>query len=785
MKQLFKPSLLLVFFLTGILALAQDVSTSYENDFSSEVGLFSMTGDDTQSTFEFTLEEGALKVYYNKVSWHFFKNWVKPFDFKSNPYLQFKVKAEQDMNLKVTIKDIDDNKIAKTISLSAGADWTEIDWDLTSEADVFTTNLQEVQFDVGYVPDGQPAIEGTLYLDDYKIGEAAKSDSEPGNGDDDPVDGDQMTKTIFNFDDVNDENIFGWDNSPTTIENIYKEGVNTSDSIGEWVKAAGTWKGLGINLSYKMDFTQTNTFRFKLYSPEPVRILFQLFNEAEGDASKTEMWGESTKSNEWEIISWDVSDLESGYYDRFLIMIDPENDAERTFYLDDFELTGEKQEEEKMTGFSEDFESEVDMDIWAPSGATHDDGTPVFDVTQEEGALKIDMKQVNFFDGQMYGFNADFDLSENPIASLKIKVEPGVLYAGEEVDELQVALSPFSVNEADENVRQHSAVSYLVPADGEWHYYEFDWSTPDEGGDEDYPNIYTDISLILLETVTWPDTYEATFWIDDFKLGDKVEKQELSSDAEILSTSVGELNDMSIINIPAETSVTALLEGLSISEKATVDMLIESGGDSVADQDNTIVDASYVAAVTAEDGTVNEYSLQIEEQLSSEAEILSTSIGELDGMSIINIPAETSVTSLLDGLTISDLATADVLTGSDGDPVANQDNTTVEESFVIAVTAEDGTVNDYSLNVETTGIPDNQKEFYLYPNPARDFISFRNAADITTIRISNLLGQEVKTIQNPYSDSFTLNIENLNNGIYIIQAKNLNKESILKKIIIK
>lgn len=175
-----------------------------------------------------------------------------------------------------------------------------------------------------------------------------------------------------------------------------------------------------------------------------------------------------------------------------------------------------------ITGFKENFNTPVDMTFWRPHTGTFDDGTPLFNVTQEENALKVVMKQQNFYDGQMYDFaKMDYllDLQDHPYAAIKIKVEPGAKYNNKDVKTVIFMCSPFSV-EGDVQTRQHSTSNIFVPADGEWHECFFDWSVPDANLEE-YPNDLTYITRILLETVQWPNTYEATFWIDDFRLGDK------------------------------------------------------------------------------------------------------------------------------------------------------------------------------------------------------------------------------------------------------------------------
>jgi len=178
----------------------------------------------------------------------------------------------------------------------------------------------------------------------------------------------------------------------------------------------------------------------------------------------------------------------------------------------------------EQTGFSEDFNDPVDLLFWNPNTDTLEDGRHIFIVTQEDGALRVDMKQKEFHNGQMYNFqNRDmfFNLTDHPYAKMKILLEPGALYKGNPASNVIFGFSPFSVDTAGNQIRQHSPKTFNVPPDSQWHEYLFDWSKPDANPAE-YPFDYTRITRLLIETVRWPDTYEAVFRIDDFQLGDQV-----------------------------------------------------------------------------------------------------------------------------------------------------------------------------------------------------------------------------------------------------------------------
>jgi len=199
--------------------------------------------------------------------------------------------------------------------------------------------------------------------------------------------------------------------------------------------------------------------------------------------------------------------------------------------MDDFKVGDEVHIVQTLTGYSEDFEQEVDLDFWTPNTTMHSDSTLVFQNTQEEGALKVVMKQKNFYDGQFYNFTDDkrmvFDLTANPYVSIKLKVEPGATFGGAEVDAVSFLVSPWGPDsvKTDSLVRECDSPLFAVPDDGEWHTYVFDFGAkigvPLWNG-ELPQNDYSHIQAILVETAAWPSPYEATFWMDDFRIGDQV-----------------------------------------------------------------------------------------------------------------------------------------------------------------------------------------------------------------------------------------------------------------------
>jgi hypothetical protein len=177
-----------------------------------------------------------------------------------------------------------------------------------------------------------------------------------------------------------------------------------------------------------------------------------------------------------------------------------------------------------QTGFEENFNAPVDLTFWRPNTALKADGiTPMFDASQDDSTLKVVMKQNTFSDGQFYDFSkmgTTFDLMQFPYASIKIRVAPNLKYGTGKVKSIPFALSPW--NELPPTgIRMHYNPVISVKADSLWHECLFDWSQPD-ADQVTYPNDFSAITAFLLETVQWPDTFSATFWLDDFRIGSKV-----------------------------------------------------------------------------------------------------------------------------------------------------------------------------------------------------------------------------------------------------------------------
>lgn len=83
---------------------------------------------------------------------------------------------------------------------------------------------------------------------------------------------------------------------------------------------------------------------------------------------------------------------------------------------------------------------------------------------------------------------------------------------------------------------------------------------------------------------------------------------------ELLGTTIGQLVGnpaTGVENVPAGTKVSELITALTVSDKARVDILVESGGAAVGDPSTREVAVGMVILVTADDGTTAEYGIEL------------------------------------------------------------------------------------------------------------------------------------------------------------------------------
>jgi hypothetical protein len=87
-------------------------------------------------------------------------------------------------------------------------------------------------------------------------------------------------------------------------------------------------------------------------------------------------------------------------------------------------------------------------------------------------------------------------------------------------------------------------------------------------------------------------------------------------------------------------------------------------------------------------------------------------------------------------------------------------------------------------NPNTTGIWDNkaENEISMYPNPFTTSINIDLTRDMNSIVISNIMGQQLYTIENVSRGPISIDASNLDNGVYIVTFTDTNNKVSASKL---
>lgn len=90
---------------------------------------------------------------------------------------------------------------------------------------------------------------------------------------------------------------------------------------------------------------------------------------------------------------------------------------------------------------------------------------------------------------------------------------------------------------------------------------------------------------------------------------------------------------------------------------------------------------------------------------------------------------------------------------------------------------------DNVVVTEAVGVSEINSGLKIYPNPATSVLNISSITNINNITISNVIGQRVLNINNINSKTFSIEAENLSNGVYIINIQNNNGTGSISKFI--
>ncbi|WP_237590215.1 PKD domain protein [Polaribacter sargassicola] len=240
---------------------------------------------------------------------------IKTWSPKSGATVRFKIENASDNTQFVEVDAI-------TTTTNA---WEELTFDISSAVAGVTYNRVVIFFDFGNVGD-----DAVYYYDEINlVNESAGSSA--------PVLFQDFEGTTPVFTD------FGNIAPIEVVDNPNATGVNTTSKAAKFVKTANaeTWAGAFFDISSPIDVVNYSKVVVKTYSPKSgVTVRFKMENAADG-AQFVEVDATTSKVNEWEELTFDISEAVAGTtYDRIVIFFDFGNTGDdAVYYYDELGVT--------------------------------------------------------------------------------------------------------------------------------------------------------------------------------------------------------------------------------------------------------------------------------------------------------------------------------------------------------------------------------------------------------------------------------------------------------------
>jgi sialate O-acetylesterase len=132
----------------------------------------------------------------------------------------------------------------------------------------------------------------------------------------------QTDMMYTNFDGVNTVTYAAYETTLQTVSNPSKTIINNSNNVGKVVSSNNLFEGIySTNTLPKIDFSQRQVFKLKVYSPRIAYVVLQLKSSSDSKISETSI-AYTTKVAEWEELSFDFSGFASGIYDNITLYFD-------------------------------------------------------------------------------------------------------------------------------------------------------------------------------------------------------------------------------------------------------------------------------------------------------------------------------------------------------------------------------------------------------------------------------------------------------------------------------
>ncbi|MDN3664823.1 PKD domain-containing protein [Algibacter miyuki] len=255
-----------------------------------------------------------------------FFNLDTPIDFTTDKGVSIKLFSNEALDIKLKFEDGTEGAIEADVT-HTGSGW---------EALTFTFESTASYNDMILFVDGPGTAAGTFYIDDItQVAGVVATTCEA-----------EIMQSLlaadFNLTFMSDPSAsitqdattFVWADNPNADNT-----VNSSCKVGQVTKTAtNPWDNIQINLDSKLDFSANGGFNMNVYSEQPgFTVLLKLESIADPGVN-TEIELTTTKTNEWEALSFAFTSNHDAKYDRIVIIFDLSAANTNTYYFDDLKL---------------------------------------------------------------------------------------------------------------------------------------------------------------------------------------------------------------------------------------------------------------------------------------------------------------------------------------------------------------------------------------------------------------------------------------------------------------
>jgi len=274
---------------------------------------------------------------------------------------------------------------------------------------------------------------------------------------------------------------------------------NPSEYVGVVIRDGGDiWAGAYIELDSYLDFSSNTTLNMRVLSPYPgLLIKFKIEGDIGAFPSEpaTERDSYTTKTNEWEILSWDFSGEPSNTYRKLVLMFDFGNvgdgTANSTFYYDDIYQTdpsgGLSQMDLPVT-----FE---DTNVYYVLTDFGGNGPSTILETVDGNYARVEKNSsAETWAGVTIGSGAGF-LNDIPITDSNTKMFVRVYVSGTEQTGIPIKLKIENSQDPTQSVETDTNTT----VSGEWEIMEFDFSNESEGTAALNTNYIFDMASIFFD----------------------------------------------------------------------------------------------------------------------------------------------------------------------------------------------------------------------------------------------------------------------------------------------